>query len=81
MDLLEWVQRSATKEDQRATTPLLSGKAEGVGVAQPGEEKVAAFQHVKGSYKKVWDRFFPGFVVIGQRTTVLNQKGVDLDLM
>ena len=37
MDLLEWVQRGDTKNDQRAGTPLLCGQAERVGVVQPGE--------------------------------------------
>jgi len=34
MDMLEWAQR-------RVGTPLLLGKAEGVGAVQPGEEKAA----------------------------------------
>jgi len=36
MDLLERVQRRATKMDG---TPLLCGQAERVGVVQPGEER------------------------------------------
>jgi len=39
MDLLEWVQRRATKNDQRAQVPLLRGQARRVGAVQPGEEK------------------------------------------
>jgi len=40
MDLLEQGQRSHVK-DHRDETPLLSVKAERVGVVQPGQEKAA----------------------------------------
>jgi len=51
------------KGDQQDGTPLLRGKAERVGVVQPGEEKlqedlVAAFQYLKGTYRKAGEGFF-----------------------
>jgi len=45
------------KNEQRDGASLLRGQAEGVGAVQPGEEKVmgrpiAAFQYLKGAYRK-----------------------------
>ena len=63
MDLLEWVQRRATKNGQRAGTPLLWGKAERVGAVQLGEEKAAwrpcsSLPVPEGAYKKAGEGLF-----------------------
>jgi len=55
--------RESHKKDPRAGPPLLGGKAERVGAAQDGEEKaagdlIAAFQYLKGAYKKDGDKHF-----------------------
>ena len=39
MNLLEHIQRRATKNDTRDGTPPLGGQAERAGAVQPGEEK------------------------------------------
>jgi len=57
--------RGGHKNGQRDGTPLLWGKAERVGAVQPAEEKVfpdcslrAAFQYMKGAYKKAGEELF-----------------------
>jgi len=51
------------RNDQRAGTPLLGGKAERVGAVQPGEEKAArrpysSLRAPEGAYKKTEEGFF-----------------------
>jgi len=56
--------RGGHKNDQRAGTPLLGGKAERVGVVQPGEEKALGRPYSglsglkRGLNKKDGDRLF-----------------------
>ena len=48
-----------TQNNQRAGVPLLWGKAERVGLAQPGEGcRETLLQYLKGAYKKDGDRLF-----------------------
>ena len=65
MDLLERVQRRATKmeEGQRAGAPLLWRQAERVGVVQPGEEEApgrpySSLPVPKGAYRKAGEGLF-----------------------
>jgi len=70
MELLEWVRRRATKNDQRAGTPLLRGKRERVGVVQHREEKAlgrpdCSLSVPEGGLQENWSGT-SGQVAIGQ---------------
>jgi len=65
------------KDDPRAGTPLLRGKAERVGAIQPGEEKALRRRYyslpvLRGLIRKIGTDFLAGPVVIGQEVMVLN---------
>ena len=72
------------KDDQRAGAPLLWGKAERVGVVQPGGQKAlgtpySIFQYLKGPARKLWRDSLQGQVATGQGVMALNWRRVDLD--
>ncbi|KAK4830076.1 hypothetical protein QYF61_008414 [Mycteria americana] len=60
MELLEWVQRRATKMIRGMERLSYEGKAARVGVAQPGEEEAAGrpYSSLPGAYRKDGDRLF-----------------------
>jgi len=70
--------REGHKNDQRAGTPLLGGKAERVGTVQPGEEKapektlLQPFSTKRGPVGKMGTGFLARPVVTGQGGMVLN---------
>ena len=81
MDLLECIQRRATKNYPRDGTPLYKDRLRELGLFSLEKRRLqgdprAAFQYLKGSYRKEGDRLFSR--ACSDRTMVSNLMSVDL---